>query len=87
MIMQGLQGKYGRRIFCFKVHGSQFMMVGLPDIICCYRGRFFAFETKMDKGKASKIQLFIHTKIRAAGGVVEVIRTLDEAIEIIEAHR
>lgn len=71
--------------FCFKVHGGAMMMAGLPDIICCYQGRFYAFETKMEKGKPSKIQLFIHTKIRQAGGVVEVVRTVDEALALLHA--
>jgi Holliday junction resolvase len=83
-IMSDLHDKYGSKVFCFKVHGSQYMMAGLPDIVGVCHGQFFAFETKMEKGKASKIQRLIHRKIKAAGGVVSVIRSSQEAIDLIE---
>lgn len=71
--------------FCFKVHGGAHMLAGLPDIICCYQGRFFAFETKMPEGKPSKIQLFIIGKITQAGGVAMVVRSKEEALAAIGA--
>ena len=33
--------------FVFKVHGSEYMMAGLPDIIVCAEGKFVGLETKM----------------------------------------
>jgi len=69
--------------FCFKIHGGASMMAGLPDIICCHRGRFYGFETKMPGGKPSKIQLFIHRKIRAAGGICEVVLTPADALALL----
>lgn len=69
--------------FAFKIHGGAMMLAGLPDIICCYQGRFFAFETKMPKGKPSRIQEFIHEKIRQAGGVVAIVYSVDEALAVI----
>ena len=42
--------------FVFKMHGGMFGMAGIPDIICCYKGKFVAFEVKNDKGKLSKLQ-------------------------------
>ena len=70
--------------FCFKIHGGAFMMAGLPDIICCHQGRFYAFETKMPEGKPSKIQLFIIDKITKAGGVAMVVRTKQEALAALK---
>lgn len=73
--------------FCFKIHGGAYMLAGLPDIICCYQGGFYAFETKMrPQDKPSKIQRFIHTRIQRAGGVVAVVRSAEEALEIMRTQ-
>ena len=72
-----------RGVFCFKIHGGPTMMAGLPDIIACVDGRFIGLETKNpDGGNASVIQLFIHQKIRDAGGEAYVVRSVEEALEV-----
>lgn len=73
-----------RGAFCFKVHGSPWMMAGLPDIICCYRGHYIALETKMpDGGNASQVQQLVHSKIARSGGVVLVVRSVDQALNVL----
>jgi Holliday junction resolvase len=76
-------------IFCFKVWGSEMMMVGLPDIICCMEGKFIAFETKMpDKRKnLSPKQDYVHRLITAAGGMALVVCSVTEVAEIINKLR
>ena len=32
--------------FAFKEHGGMYGTAGIPDIICCYKGQFVAFEVK-----------------------------------------
>lgn len=68
--------------FCFKVWGSEHMMAGLPDIIGCYRGRFFALETKTPdkRSNTSVVQERIMQKIRDAGGLSQVVCTSTEAV-------
>jgi hypothetical protein len=65
--------------YAVKIHGSQFMLLGLPDIIACYRGRFLAFEVKRDGRPAKPIQLFQLGRIRRAGGVALRIHTVESA--------
>ena len=75
-----------RGAFCFKVHGGPFMVVGLPDIICCYRGRYLAFETKTPNGgKTTPVQRLVHSKIVKAGGVAVVIRSVEQALQYLDA--
>jgi Holliday junction resolvase len=76
-------------VFCFKVHGSALMMVGLPDIIACVDGKFVAFETKVPekRGNTSPAQERIHDLIRRAGGVVEVVCGAKEALAHIDKVR
>lgn len=71
--------------FCFKVHGGETMMAGLPDIIVCAEGLFIGLETKVP-GKeynTSARQEFIHTKIRDAGGTATVVSSVEEALRVV----
>lgn len=79
-----------RGAFVWKNHGGPTMMSGLPDIAGVYRGYFIAIETKMPEGKQpSAVQLLRHDQIRAAGGIVEVARSVAEALTVlarVDAH-
>jgi hypothetical protein len=52
---------------------------GIPDVIGCYRGRFFAWELKKSEKEANKkggriaLQRYILKTIRNAGGVGEIV--------------
>jgi len=71
--------------FAFKVHGGPLMMVGLPDIVACYRGRFLALETKMPAGALHGRQAYVLRAIERAGGVVAVPRSVPDAREVLRA--
>jgi Holliday junction resolvase len=46
---------------------------GIPDIICCARGKFLAIECKAGKGTTTALQKKELAAIEAAGGVALVI--------------
>jgi Holliday junction resolvase len=71
--------------FCFKVHGSETMMSGLPDIIVCAEGKFIGLETKMpDKREnTSTRQEYVHDLIRLAGGIASVVWSEEQAVEVV----
>lgn len=71
--------------FCFKVHGSEYMMAGLPDIIVCAQGLFIGLETKMplERSNTSMRQDYVHGLIRAADGIAQVVCSPDEALAAI----
>lgn len=70
----------GRGAFCFKVWGSEHMMAGLPDIIGCYKGKFFALETKLPEKRSntSVRQEYVMGLIRKAGGYAQVVCTVQD---------
>jgi Holliday junction resolvase len=76
-------------VFCFKIHGSEFMAAGLPDIVACVDGRFVGLETKMpgEREDVSKIQAHRHQEIWRAGGECYVICSVDEALEKVRLLR
>jgi len=69
--------------FVVKQHGGVYTEVGIPDLVCCYKGRFIAFELKVKNNTTTKIQDFKIDRIRKAGGIAEVIRSLNEVKEVI----
>lgn len=58
---------------------------GIPDMIICRKGRFVAWELKVDS-PLEALQGHIIRKIVAAGGVARVVtpKTLPEAIKELE---
>lgn len=70
-------------LFFWKVFSGMYCTAGIPDIICCYKGRFIAFEVKAPDGKPTALQEATIKRIRKAGGVAEVVRSVEEAKEII----
>jgi hypothetical protein len=69
----------------FKVHGSAFQKVGVPDFVGSYKGRFIAIEGKSEKGKLSDKQVVEIEKIRKAGGAVVVAYSLEQVKGFMEA--
>lgn len=76
-------------VFAFKVHGSLHMMAGLPDIIACVDGFYLGLETKTpDKRKnTSERQKYVHGLIGDAGGLVEVVCSVPEAMAAVNRIR
>lgn len=70
--------------FFWKEHGGMYGTAGIPDIICCYCGRFIGFEVKTDVGEPTKLQLAAIRKIQSAGGIALVVRSVDEVKAVIE---
>lgn len=85
-ISDALRGHHGLDLFIFKVWGSEHMMAGLPDLIGCIQGLFFALEVKHPetRGAVSARQEFVHSQIRRAGGICVVVTSPAEAIEAID---
>ena len=72
-------------LFFFKEHGGLYGTAGVPDIICCYKGLFIAFEVKTNDGKTTALQDATIKRIRKAGGIAEIVRSVDEVKRIIES--
>lgn len=72
--------------FCFKVHGSEYMLAGLPDVICCAEGLFIGLETKHPESRddTSARQDYVHGLIRQAGGKAQVVTSAKEAVRIVK---
>lgn len=64
--------------FAWKTHGGMYGTAGIPDIIACIGGKFYAFEVKQPGGRLSRLQEVTLKKIEAAGGVAVMVTSVDE---------
>lgn len=68
---------------CIKL--LSFHINGLPDRLCIFpKAKLVFVELKTTGEKPRKIQLFMHDKLRKMGFRVEVIDTVEKAIDLIE---
>ena len=74
------------RCFAWKEHGGMYGSAGIPDVICCLDGRFFAFEVKTPEGRVTKLQEQTIHRIRVAGGHAYVVRSVEDVKAILWAN-
>lgn len=70
----------------FKVHGHLGQRPGVPDLLCCYKGRLIGIEVKTERGRASERQLQEIESIRASGGIAFIARTVTDVYNQLKAH-
>ena len=70
--------------FCWKEHGGMYGTAGIPDIIACVDGRFYAFEVKTETGKATELQKATIRKIQRAGGMAVIVRSVSEVRAVLD---
>lgn len=70
--------------FAFKEHGGMYGTAGIPDIIACIGGRFYAFEVKTPSGKLTKLQEKTIQRIKDAKGKAYKVTSVEEVKKILE---
>ena len=73
----------GSDVFFWKEHGGPYGTSGIPDIICCYKGRFIGMECKLPGGRLTELQKRAISKINAAGGIAHRVESVEDAKAII----
>lgn len=66
------------------MHGGGWTNKGFPDVLCCIRGRYVAFELKVGENQMDDAQKIWRKRILAAGGSHHCPRTLEAFIEAVE---
>ena len=74
----------GSDVFFWKEHGSVYGTNGVPDIICCYKGRFLGLECKRPGGRLTELQKRAIKKINRAGGVACRVESVEDVKRVIE---
>jgi len=76
--------KYLESVGCYVVNGI-YSKAGVPDLIGCYEGVFFAIEVKTPetRGNVSKLQHYNLEQIRLTGGHSIVAWNVEQVEEFI----
>ena len=74
------------RCFAWKEHGGMYGSAGIPDVICCLDGRFFAFEVKTPEGRVTRLQEQTIHRIKVAGGHAYVVRSVEDVKAVLWAY-
>jgi len=68
--------------YCVKIVSAT--KSGVPDIVACINGKFYAFEVKRsEKEEVSELQKYNIEKIQNAGGIAHVVYSVDQVNEVI----
>ncbi len=73
-----------RGAFIEKLHGDGEQRRGLPDYVVSFRGTCGFMELKTPTGKLEPAQIQVIAEITKTGGFVEVITSMEEALQALE---
>ena len=76
-------GTLGDDVFFWKESGGPYGTSGVPDIICCYKGRFLGLEAKLPGGKLTALQERALERINRAGGIARRVESVDDVRDVI----
>ena len=71
----------GHNCWFFKHAAGAAMKVGIPDIICCIKGKFVGIEVKQEHGHQSAAQKVTCKNIQAAGGEYWLVWSYEDFVE------
>lgn len=76
---------FEQRIYYVKIHGSKFMPLGIPDLLCCVNGYFLGIEVKAPgKLNGQSDEQKIHQEnIEKSGGIYLLTDNLDDVKRIV----
>lgn len=88
-LQQSIQKALRKRwpdLFVVKFWGGPFSPAGIPDLLICFKGWFVAFEVKLPhkRSRTSAIQDETIADLRKAHAIAKVVRSVDEALRLIE---
>ena len=75
----------GHNCWFFKHAAGAAMKVGIPDIICCIKGKFVGIEVKQENGHQSAAQKVTCKNIQAAGGEYWLVWSYEDFVEQFNA--
>ena len=78
-ITKWMEKTWADELFYFKYHPSIYSPGGIPDLICCIKGKCVGIEVKTSTGKATTLQLRTLEAITSSGGISIIIRGFDTA--------
>jgi len=71
----------------WKNHGNQYSVIGLPDIMCVYKGNLICIEVKIPGNKPAKLQEITLEKLSNAGAVTCVAYSVNDVEKLLQKFK
>lgn len=71
----------------WKNHGNQYSVIGLPDIMCSYKGKLICFEVKIAGNKATKLQEVTLEKLKKSGAIVGIAYSVEDVESTLRKNK
>lgn len=68
----------------WKNHGNQYSVIGLPDIMCVFKGKIICIEVKIPGNKTTKLQEVTLKKLSEAGAITCVAYGIEDVEKILK---
>lgn len=85
IVAKGMAVAKSLGFYAVKMHGSQFSLAGLPDVLCIKEGRAYWIEFKRPGEEPTKIQQHRLRELIAAGCPSTVCRSAGDVMEFLES--
>ena len=59
----------------------------MPDLLCCHKGLFYAFEVKRPGERATPIQAHELEQVQTAGGTATVVASVEDVQSLMEGKK
>lgn len=84
IVAKGLAVAKSLGFFALKIHGNQYQMAGIPDVLCLKGGRAFWIEFKRPGEKPTKLQMHRMKQLEEAGCPTAVARSAADVRVFLE---
>lgn len=72
--------------FCIKIHGNQYQMAGIPDVLCLRDGRAYWIEFKRPGEQPTKLQVHRMKQLEEAGCPTTVACSVGDVRAFLEGR-
>lgn len=71
----------------WKNHGNQYAVIGLPDLMCVFKGNLICIEVKINGNKTTKLQEVTLQKLEKAGAIICIAYSIDDVEKVLKKKR
>lgn len=73
--------------YVWKNHGNQYSVIGLPDIMCIYKGNIICIEVKIQGNVPTKLQEVTIKKLTDAGAICCIAYSIDDVEKMLKTNK
>lgn len=73
--------------YVWKNHGNQYSVIGLPDLMCVYKGKIICIEVKISGNKPTKLQEVIIRKLTDAGAICCIAYSIEDVKKMLISNK